>query len=260
MDQLLAASRAAEVTFVGEPHNDPVAHYLEEQVLRGTWDAQVALSLEMFERDVQYVLDEYLADLITEPNLIASGRAWKNYASDYRPLVEFAKEKKMSVIAANAPRRYVNRVSRLGAASLDQIEPEGRRFLPPLPYAKASEAYAAKFARIMNDHQGTGSSSLSESAERSLAAQSLWDASMAYSIAEFLKAHPGSRILNINGSFHTSQRLGIVEHLLRYRPQTRTVVVTVVCDDSFPGFDATTMSGEGDFVMVTDPAVPRSFR
>jgi uncharacterized iron-regulated protein len=257
VDDLLAAMKAAEVTFIGEVHNDPVAHYLEEQLLRRTWDKQLALSFEMFERDVQYVLDEYLAGLITEPNLTASGRAWKNYSSDYRPLVEFAKEKGMPVIAANAPRRYVNRVSRLGAASLDQIKPEGRRFLPPLPYAKASAAYAARFAHIMQEHQGAGAALLSESAERSLEAQSLWDASMAYSIAEFITAHPGMRILQVNGSFHTSQRLGIVEHLLRYRPQTHALVVTIVSDTSFPAFDAATMNGEGDFVVLTDPAVPR---
>jgi uncharacterized iron-regulated protein len=249
--------KAAEVTFIGEVHNDPVAHYLEEQLLRRTWDLQLALSLEMFERDVQYVLDEYLAGLITEPNLIASGRAWKNYASDYRPLVEFAKEKRMPVIAANAPRRYVNRVGRFGAASLEQIEPEGRRFLPPLPYAKASAAYAARFAHIMQEHQGPGASLLSESAERSLEAQSLWDASMAYSIAEFLTTHPGSRVLQVNGSFHTSQRLGIVEHLLGYRPQTRALVVTVVGDGAFPTFDRATMNGEGDFVVLTDPTLSR---
>jgi uncharacterized iron-regulated protein len=161
----------------------------------------------------------------------------------------------MPVIAANAPRRYVDRVSRLGAASLDQIEPEGRRFLPPLPYAKASEAYAARFARVMKGHQGNGSSPLPASAERSLEAQSLWDASMAYSIAEFLTTHAESRILQVNGSFHTSQQLGIVEHLLRYRPQTRGLVVTIIRDKSFPTFDAATMYGEGDFVVVTDPAV-----
>src|SRR5262245_51583354 len=260
LDEVLAASAAAVVTFLGEPHDDPVAHYLEEQILRRTWDGRLALSLEMFERDIQYVLDEYLAGLITEPNLIASGRAWKNYASDYRPLVEFAKEKKMPVIAANAPRRYVDRVGRLGAASLDQIEPEGRRFLPPLPYAKASEAYAARFTQAMRGHLGNSSSPLPESAARSLEAQSLWDASMAYSISEFLMAHPGGRILHVNGSFHTSQQLGIVEHLLRYRPQTRALVVTIVCDKTFPAFDAATMDREGDFVVVTDPTVARSFR
>src|SRR5262245_28761557 len=60
LDQLVTESRAAVVTFLGESHDDPVAHYLEEQILRRTWDPDTALALEMFERDVQYVLDEYL--------------------------------------------------------------------------------------------------------------------------------------------------------------------------------------------------------
>ena len=253
MDELVKAVGAAEVTFIGEFHHDRVAHYLEEQLLRRTWDARLALSLEMFERDVQCILDEYLAGLIVEKNLITDGRAWKNYPADYRPLVEFAKEKKMPVIAANAPKRYVDRVGRLGAGSLDQIEPEGRRFLPPLPYAKASAAYAAKFASIMKEHMGSASSQ--ESAGRSLEAQNLWDASMAYSIAEFMTTHPGSRVLQVNGGFHTSERLGTVEHLLRYRPQTQVLVVAIFPDTGFPAFDADSMKGQGDFVVVTDPAV-----
>jgi len=252
MDELVKAVGAAEVTFIGEFHHDRVAHYLEEQLLRRTWDARLALSLEMFERDVQCILDEYLAGLIVEKNLITDGRAWKNYPADYRPLVEFAKEKKMPVIAANAPKRYVDRVGRLGAGSLDQIEPEGRRFLPPLPYAKASAAYAAKFASIMKEHMGSASSQ--ESAGRSLEAQNLWDASMAYSIAEFMTTHPGSRVLQVNGGFHTSERLGTVEHLLRYRPQTQVLVVAIFPDTGFPAFDADSMKGQGDFVVVTDPA------
>ena len=253
MDELVKAVGAAEVTFIGEFHHDRVAHYLEEQLLRRTWDARLALSLEMFERDVQCILDEYLAGLIVEKNLITDGRAWKNYPADYRPLVEFAKEKKMPVIAANAPKRYVDRVGRLGAGSLDQIEPEGRRFLPPLPYAKASAAYAAKFASIMKEHMGSASSQ--ESAGRSLEAQNLWDASMAYSIAEFMTTHPGSRVLQVNGGFHTSERLGTVEHLLRYRPQTQVLLVAIFPDTGFPAFDADSMKGQGDFVVVTDPAV-----
>ena len=228
LDQLVAESRKADVTFLGESHDDRVAHYLEEQILRRTWDSNLALSMEMFERDVQYVLDEYLAGLITENHFVASGRAWSNYASDYRPLVEFAKEKGMPVVAANAPRRYVNRVSRLGAASLTEIEPEGRRFLPPLPYAEASAEYAAKFARLMEEHREEGKPPSPESIERGLEAQNLWDATMAYSIADFLTKHPGKRVLHINGGFHTTQGLGIVEHLLRYRPNTPVVVVTIL--------------------------------
>jgi uncharacterized iron-regulated protein len=191
LDQLVAESRSADVTFLGESHDDPVAHYLEQQILRQSWNADLVLSLEMFERDVQYVLDEYLAGVITESHLLASGRTWKNYALDYRPLIEFAKEKKMPVVAANAPRRYVQRVSRLGAGSLTAIGEEARRFLAPLPYSLASERYAEKFRRVMEEHQQDDGPPTAESIARGLEAQGLWDATMAFSIAEFLTRHPG---------------------------------------------------------------------
>jgi uncharacterized iron-regulated protein len=260
LDEVVAESRRAVVTFLGESPDDPVAHYLEEQILRATWSPDAALSLEMFERDVQYVLDEYLAGVITETHLISSGRAWRNYASDYRRLIEFAKEKKMPVLAANAPRRYVNRVNRLGTAALAEIEPEGRRFLPPLPYAAASADYAAKFKRVMEEHREDGKPPSPQSIAHGLDAQSLWDATMAYSIADFLTRNPGKRILHVNGSFHTAHKLGTVEHLLRYRPDTAVVVVTILPETSFPAFDAKTMHGAGTFVVVTDPALPRTYR
>lgn len=259
MEQLLAESKAASVTFLGELHDDPVAHFLEEQILRRAWEPALALSLEMFERDVQYVVDEYLAGLITEDHLKKSGRAWKNYPSDYKPLLEFAKEKKMAVLAANAPRRYVNRVSRTGAASLDALGPEAKQFLPPLPYAKASPDYAAKFNKEMNEHREKGSAPSPEAAARTLEAQSLWDAGMAYSIAEFLTRNPGKRVVHVNGSFHTAQRLGTVEHLLHYRPQTSIVVITMIPDAGFPAFKADTMSNQGTFVIVTDAKLARSY-
>lgn len=259
MDQLIAESKAASVTFLGETHDDPVAHHLEEQILRRSSEPNLTLSLEMFERDVQYVLDEYLAGFISEDHLKKSGRAWKNYPTDYKPLIEFAKEKKMAVVAANAPRRYVNRVSRNGAASLDALGPEAKQFLPPLPYAKASPDYAAKFGKVMDEHKENGAAPSPEASARGLEAQSLWDAGMAYSIADYLTRNPDKRVLHVNGSFHTAQRLGTVEHLLRYRPQTSVVVVTMISDASFPLFKADTMSNQGTFVIVTDSKLPRSY-
>lgn len=260
LNELIVESQAAAVTFLGESHDDPVAHYLEEQILRRTWDPDRALSLEMFETDVQYVVDEYLAGLITEAHFTASGRAWRNYSSDYKPLIEFAKENQMHVLAANAPRRYVNRVSRMGTTSLSDLGSDARRFLPPLPYAKASDEYAARFERVMKEQREGGRPQTQESIARGLEAQSLWDASMAYTIASFLTSHPGKSVLHVNGSFHTAARLGTVEHLLRYRPGTPVVVVTILPDKSFPMFDANTMDRQGDFVIVTDPDLPRSYR
>ena len=222
----------------------------------------------MFERDVQYVLDEYLAGFITENHLIASGRAWKNYASDYRPLIEFAKEKKMPVVAANAPRRYVNRVSRLGVAALAEIEPEGGRFLPPMPYTEASADYAAKFNRFMQgasvgtppSQQPAGSQTQANphGGAHLLEAQTLRDASMAYSIADYLKRQRGALVVQVNGTFHSEERLGVPEQLAHYRPNARIVVVTIISDEGFPNFDVGRLGKLGDFVILTDPSLPRS--
>jgi heme-binding uptake protein ChaN (Tiki superfamily) len=89
-------------------------------------------------------------------------------------------------------------------------------------------------------------------------AQSLWDATMAWSIAEQLKRQPGALVVHVNGGFHSEERLGIPEHLVRYRPGTTFLVVTMVSEKSFPGFDKAELAGRGDFVIVTDPSLPRS--
>ena len=82
----------------------------------------------MFESDVQFVLDEYMKGLISEEHFLESARSWKNYESDYRELIEFSKERGMPVIAANAPRRYVNMVHRLGKGALLSLSEEGSSF------------------------------------------------------------------------------------------------------------------------------------
>ena len=125
------------MVFLGESHDDPTGHLLELEILRRMKEqGPVLLSLEMFETDVQPVVDEYLSGLITEEHLRASGRAWKNYKTDYRAMVEFAKEHHLPVVAANAPRRYVNRVSRLGAPALSELPAGAKAILPPLPYPR----------------------------------------------------------------------------------------------------------------------------
>ena len=236
----------------------------------------VALAVEMFERDVQDILDEYLAGLITEQHFKLSSRPWKNYDKDYRPMVEYARENKLAVLASNVPRRYVNRVSRLGGASLKDIPDPTKRGLPPLPYAAASPAYTAKFTELMKSmHKPDPKKDPPKTDEpkkedpkkpaqehnpaRGLESQSLWDATMAYTIAEHLLRQPRAQVIHVNGGFHSEQRMGIPEHLLRYRPGTSLLVVTIVSYKSFPKFEVSEMTDKGDFVIVTDASLPRSY-
>lgn len=262
LEQIIDAAGRADVVFLGEQHDDTTAHAMQMEIFRqavGKYSAErkVALSLEMFERDVQTILSEYLNGLITEPQFLAGSRPWGNYKTDYRPLVELAKEKKLEVIAANAPRRYVNMVSRLGRDSLRGLSKEAREWLAPLPYRDPSEAYAKKFNALMGANSDPGAANAHTPIVFS---QALWDATMAYSIARSLKKNKGELVVHLNGSFHTENRLGTVEQLLGYRSKTRVLVVSMRYEDDFRTFDKAKHTDLGDFVILTDSKAPRSSR
>ncbi len=260
MADIIKAAGDSDVVFLGEQHDDPVGHAIEAEVFKRVFDSyainrKVTLSMEMFEKDVQTVLNEYLSSLITETHFLSSSRPWGNYKTDYRPLVEFAKEKKLDVVAANGPRRYVNMVSRGGRDTLNSLSKEAKAWLPPLPYKQASEAYAKKFKALMGP-----SAEAQMGIDNILSSQSLWDASMGYSVAQVMKRDKKALVVHLNGGFHTESRLGTVEHLLAYRPKTRVIVVTMVAENDFKKFDPTKHTGLGDFVILTDAKLPRSKR
>lgn len=96
-----------DVVFFGEFHDQDVLHELEYEMLQQLYAIhgdKLVLSLEMFEADNQFVLNEYLAGRITEEEFLAKSRPWPRYKTDYRQLVEFAKAHKLPVLASNIPR------------------------------------------------------------------------------------------------------------------------------------------------------------
>jgi uncharacterized iron-regulated protein len=256
--QILETVGKNDVVFLGEMHDDSVGHALQFEIFKAAVEKyspnrKITLSLEMFERDVQMVVNEYLAGLISENHFMLSSRPWGNYKTDYRPLVELAKEKKFPVIAANAPRRYVNMVSRGGRERLNLLSDEAKKFLPPLPYAPASEAYSKKFKALMG-----GAPEASMGLNNILDSQSLWDAGMAYNVSQAMVEN--GLIVHLNGTFHTENRLGTVEHLLKYKPDAKVLVVTMRYENDFTNFDKTKHTDLGDFVILTDAKQPRSQR
>lgn len=241
LSEVVEASHGVDVLFVGERHGDPAVHRFQYLLLHALLQAHggegrgLVLSLEMFERDVQGVLDEYLAGLITEDQFLAAARPWTNYPRDYRPLVERARAEGIPVVAANAPRRYVNRVSRLGAESLDELPKSALAHLPPLPFPGPSDAYRTEWEERMaalahGDHGGPGA----HASEAALEAQALWDAAMAHSIHRALSEGSRDRdgdargplVVHLTGSFHVENRTGTPEALRHYRPDVRDLVIT----------------------------------
>lgn len=250
LDAVVEAMAEHDAVLVGEEHDDRVTHQVQRMLLEraftdhGTAGRAVILSLEMFERDVQYIVDEYLEGLVTESHFRASARPWENYEPDYRPLVEFAREHDLPVVAANAPRRYVNRVSRLGRESLDDLSKAARSFLPPLPYPEPTEAYRAQWNALMGEAAQHGSGS-------PLDGQALWDAAMGHSVARALDRTPAALVLHMAGGFHVERNTGIPDAVRHYRPWTRLLTVAARPAEDPGAFDPVRHRALGDFVILT---------
>ncbi|GAB3429359.1 ChaN family lipoprotein [Niabella aquatica] len=254
LTQMVSGLYNADVIFFGEEHNDSVGHMLELEIFKALHQQQkekLSLSLEMFQTDVQLVLDEYLAGLVRETNLQKDGRLWNNY-KDYRPLVEYAKENNIPVLAANAPYRYTNRVTKNGIGSLKELSREAKQLLAPLPIDTLTGRYYEKFAGLMGGHEGMGNMKIYQS-------QNVWDATMAWKIARILKKHKKSRVLHLNGRFHSDEKLGTYAQLQRYAPKLKLMNISCFSPENFNNPDWDQWAHLGDYIIITDPAVPKSF-
>lgn len=253
--QALAASfDHVDIVFFGEEHTDSAAHILQYELLAAMDERydRVALSMEMFVSDDQLVLDEYLAGLITERNLTKDAVLWSNYG-DYRPMVEYAKENLLPILAANAPSRYTNMVTRSGLASLDRLDRSAKRLLAPLPIDTLTGRYHEKFTGLMGGHDGMGHLKIYQS-------QNLWDATMAYRISRFLRKRNVKKILHLSGRFHSDEQLGTVAHLRNYvRRRISTVNISCFPHGSFSKPDWASFAHLGDFIILTNPAIPETF-
>ena len=256
----------ADVLIYGEEHNDSVTHYLEKVIfenMHSIFGENLALSMEMFDRDVQNVMNEYLLDIIKEKHFKKDARAWNNYR-DYRPLVEFAKEKKMEVICANAASRYSNLAGRKGQKELEKVSKEYRKNFAPLPYDTASGKYYEKLTGGMSGHSNNDTAKtkmpvMNMGGFSLVTAQSLWDATMAYSISEYRKKHKEKKIFQVNGRFHSDEKFAIVEQLKKYSPRTKVLVISSGSDTDFNKPEWDKIKHLGDFIIVTDPAVPKTY-
>lgn len=246
LPDLVSSLEKTDVLFWGEEHNDSLGHILQDSLytlLLEKYD-RVTLSMEMFETDCQQVLDEYLQGFITEEKMIRDARAWKNYSNAYRSLVEQARNNEQTVIAANAPQRYVNLVGREGKEKLEELPKSAQKYLPSLPIFTADSAYYSRFQEIMGE---VGHGSLDSFFE----AQCTWDASMAFQIYQHWRKHKKDLIFHLNGRFHTDYKQGTIAQLnrLNRKIQIENISCFPVSDLEDPDWEA--YSSLGDFVILS---------
>jgi len=160
-DAIVQASKDYDIIFFGEQHTDPIGHWLEYRLLKALYDndsTNVIVGMEMFEADGQLLIDEYFNGFISQKSFEKEIRLWKNYETDYKPILEFAKENKLRFVATNIPRRYASSVAKKGLAFLDTLDSESKKFVAPLPIEFDSDLKVYKeLAEMMgggNSHGG----------------------------------------------------------------------------------------------------------
>ena len=229
---MLAALGRADVVFVGEQHDDANTHRLEAAILDGLHRRKLTpvLSVEMFERDAQRWLDDYFAGKVSEDEMLKNARPWPRYATDYRRMVEMARERQWTVVAANVPRRLAQEVAKNGKESIDRL-PDADRPLVARDLQCPLDGYFDRFAETMKNHPGGNQTPEQQRAtvERYYWSQCVKDETMAESIAAVhaKKSAPGP-IVHYNGAFHSDFGLGTAERVRRRLPGKKTIVVSML--------------------------------
>jgi len=258
-ETMMASLVWSDVVLVGEQHDDPNTHRLELAVLEGLArrNRSVIVSMEMFERDVQEPLDHFQMGHTAEDEFLKASRPWPRYATDYKPLVDFAVARNWPIVAANVPRPIASEVAKGGLDVLAPKTGDDRRLFARDLACPASDPYFARFVDAMGGHPagGSGADEAARTNQRYFQAQCLKDETMAESIAQALTAAAGTNkamVVHYNGAFHTDYGQGTAERVRRRLPGKRVVVLSILPVDNLdrlsPDADAKKLA---EFVVYT---------
>ena len=239
--KMLKEITEADVVFFGELHNNPICHWLQYELTKDLYtasDSNLVLGAEMFERDNQLILNEYLNGLVSESSYKKEARLWPNYKTDYRPLVEFAKDNNIDFIATNIPRRYASVVYKKGFEGLEDLEPEARDYFAPLPIVY--DPSLPGYVNMLEMAGGHGGDNLPK-------AQAIKDATMAFSISENMK--DGKIFIHYNGTYHSNDFEGILWYLNKYKPGLKIVTIASAEQSVVDELDEEFLN-KGNFILV----------
>ncbi|MBL0304852.1 MAG: ChaN family lipoprotein [Chitinophagaceae bacterium] len=246
--KMLKTLQQKDIVLFGEFHNNAIAHWLQLEVTKDC-DAtrDLVLGAEMFEQDNQQALDLYLQGKITAKGLDSMARLWKNYPTDYAPLVNYAKENKIAFAATNIPRRYASLVSKGGFETLDTLSAQAKTWIAPLPIAYDAELPGYK--KIKEMMAGHGGDNMPK-------AQASKDATMAHFILQYYQ--PGKLFIHYNGAFHSENYEGILWYLKKQQPELKYATITTVSQKDIHSLLAEN-KGKADFIICVDEDMTNTY-
>jgi uncharacterized iron-regulated protein len=246
--KLLKSTENTEVVLFGEHHDNSIVHWLQLEFTKDIAAKKpVILGAEMIEADNQKQLDLYLRDEINQKKLDSTARLWPNYITDYKPLVDFAKKNKLPFIATNIPRRYASMVFKKGLEELQNLTPEEKSWMAPLPIEFDINLPGYKAMMTMQGgHAG----------DKMPKAQAIKDASMAHFITKNLK--PNTVFIHYNGTYHSDNFEGINWYLKRTLPAIAIITIATVEQKELKKLLKENYN-KADFILVVDEDVTKTY-
>lgn len=234
-----------DVVFLGEDHDNAAGHQVQLAVVKQLHQQRpdLVLSMEMFERDVQGAVDDYLKGRIDEQRFLELSRPWADYKKFYRPILEYARANQLDVIAANVPRKAASAVSQGKEPTASAAAHLPRKSHAP------QDAYWERFVEIMGDHAGTEGP---KAMQRYYRAQCLKDDAMAESITDYLAQHKHRRplVVHLCGKFHSDFGHGTAWRVLNRNPLVHIGVVSMEAVGDVPSFKPGEELGRGHYLIA----------
>jgi aminopeptidase N len=200
------------IVYVGEQHDQFAHHQVQLEILQGLYrqNPKIAVGMEMFQRPFQKALDDYIAGAIDERTFLKRSEYFKRWDIDYhlyKPILDFARAKRLPVIALNVRRELVEKVGKTG---FDSLTEEEKREVPAEQDYSDTE-YRERLKEAFAGHQHDVSGKF----EFFYQAQILWDETMADSVERFMKTNPDYRMIVLAGAGHIQYGSGIPKRVYR---------------------------------------------
>lgn len=212
IDALIPKLRNRRAVFVGETHDDYSHHQAQLAVIRGLHQTggDLAIGMEMFQSPFQKYLDEYIAGDLSEGDLLRKTEWYERWVYDYRyyrPILRFARENAIPVIALNVPREIIRQVSESGLDSLK--DPQRAQIPREIDYS--DQLYRERLRSVFEQHAVRPGSDFDSFVQIQL----LWDEGMAEQAADYLEAYPEKQMVVLAGTGHLMYGSGIPNRVKR---------------------------------------------
>jgi len=252
--ELLKESQKNDIVLFGELHNNPICHWLQLELVQDLFENignNLLLGAEMFEADNQLILNEFLQGFIQEKHLQEEAKLWNNFNTDYRPLLLFAQEKKLTFVASNIPRRYASLVAYQGLGALEKLSPDAQKNIAPLPIPlDLSLSGYAQMIEMMGSHGG------SMNPENFASAQAIKDATMGHFILQ--NYEKGKVFLHFNGTYHSDNFQGIMWYLEEYNKNVKVMTISSVEQNSLENLSEENQN-KADFIIVIPSTMTKTY-